>query len=173
MMHVHNSPGKMIALIRHLTPFPHTTQPKNQCGLIQTELGVTFINDYSIIECQLLIIYNRSIIHQLLFNLRHIISLVSNSIVIDCLSIFTTRKRSLRRLCFYTCLSVILFIGRGSTWAGTPWAGTPPGRYTPRQVPSRQVQPPVRYTPQAGVALCVESNINKSIINIDKFIIVQ
>ena len=32
--------------------------------------------------------------------------------------IFTARKRSLRRLCFYTCLSVILF--RGSTWAGTP-----------------------------------------------------
>ena len=27
--------------------------------------------------------------------------------------IFTARKRSLRRLCFYTCLSVILFTGRG------------------------------------------------------------
>ena len=43
--------------------------------------------------------------------------------------IVTARKRSLRRLCFYTCLSV--------HWGGVPGqvhsrAGTPPGRYTPR-----------------------------------------
>ena len=31
--------------------------------------------------------------------------------------IFTARKRSLRRLCFYTCLSVILFTG-GRAWPG-------------------------------------------------------
>ena len=85
--------------------------------------------------------------------------------------IFTARKRSLRKLCFYTCLSVILFTGgRGSTWAVTPWqvhpwqvhppqAGTPPsryphrqvhplGRYTPRQVhPLRQVHPPSQVHP--------------------------
>ena len=33
----------------------------------------------------------------------------------------TTRKRSLRRLCFYTCLSV---------HGGSTWGGTPLGRYT-------------------------------------------
>ena len=73
--------------------------------------------------------------------------------------IFTTRKQSLRRLHFYTCLSVILFMGgRGSTWGSTPWAITPPGRYTPRQLhplagtPAGQVapagNPPSRYTPR-------------------------
>ena len=49
--------------------------------------------------------------------------------------IITTHKRSLRRLCFYTCLSDILFTGGGSTLAGTPprqvhaplQAGTPLG----------------------------------------------
>ena len=46
----------------------------------------------------------------------------------------TTCKRSLRRLCFYTCLS----IHRGSTWAGASRAGTPPG----------QVHPLGRYTPR-------------------------
>ena len=61
----------------------------------------------------------------------------------------TARKRSLRRLCFYTCLSVILFTG-GSTWAGTspgqvhPKAGTPPGRYP------LGTTPPGHYTPQAS-----------------------
>ena len=60
----------------------------------------------------------------------------------------TARKRSLRRLCFYTCLSV--HRGR-STWAGTPWQVHPPGMYTP----PRQVHPPDRYPllgryPQAG-----------------------
>ena len=53
----------------------------------------------------------------------------------------TTRKRSLRRLCFHRCLSV--------HWAGTPQAGTPPGRYTPRGgTPPGQVHPPGRYTSQ-------------------------
>ena len=79
------------------------------------------------------------------------------------LALITARKRNLRRLCFYTCLSVILFTG-GSTWAGTPpprqahplavhppmgrytplgsytpREATPPGSYTPRQVPPRSV----------------------------------
>ena len=78
---------------------------------------------------------------------------------------FTALKQSLRRLCFYTGLSVILFTG-GSTWAGksplgrnTPQAGTPPGRYTvsgrypwagtPQQVhPWASTHPSGRYTPQ-------------------------
>ena len=61
------------------------------------------------------------------------------------LKIINARKRSLRRLCFYTCLSVHRgeYLSR-SPWAGTspplqvpplgrytPWAGTPPGRYPP------------------------------------------
>ena len=47
---------------------------------------------------------------------------------------FTARKRSLRRLCFYTCLS---FCPRGEY--------TPKTRYTPQD----QVHPPgTRYTPQ-------------------------
>ena len=45
--------------------------------------------------------------------------------------IFTARKRSLRRLCFYTCLSVILFTGG---WSAPVHAGmhTPRSRYPPR-----------------------------------------
>ena len=69
--------------------------------------------------------------------------------------LFTARKRSLRRLCFYTCVSV--HGGGGSTWAGTP----PRTRYTPRPAtppgtryppgpgtpPWDQVPPRTRYTP--------------------------
>ena len=76
--------------------------------------------------------------------------------------IFTARKRSLRRLCFYTCLSVILFTGGvpgqvhppgqvHHPQAGRPpQAGTPLGRYTPMAgvPPPGQVHPPLgRYTP--------------------------
>ena len=73
--------------------------------------------------------------------------------------VFTARKRSLRRLCFYTCLS---FCSRG----GGTWAGTPPGRYPPLagtlpgQVhplagtpPPGQVHPPGRYTPSPPPAV--------------------
>ena len=68
--------------------------------------------------------------------------------------IFTTHKRSLRRLCFHTCLSVILFTGGSiSVHAGyTPGAqpprpGTPlgpplPGPGTPNQAPPGSRQPP-------------------------------
>ena len=86
--------------------------------------------------------------------------------------IFTARKRSLRRLCFYTCLSVILFTGGEVPGQVPPRQVHPPSRYTPsgrynppagtpppqagtplRQVPSpRQVHPPDRYTPQAGTS---------------------
>ena len=73
----------------------------------------------------------------------------------------TARKRSLRRLCFYTCLSV----HRGGV-PGTPpgqvhplgqvplpRAGTPSlGRYTPLgRYPPGQVHPPGRYTPPRAV----------------------
>ena len=53
---------------------------------------------------------------------------------------FTGRKRSLRRLCFYTRLSVIVF--RGGTWSGTP-----PGPGTP---PWDQVLPPDQAPPRPG-----------------------
>ena len=87
--------------------------------------------------------------------------------------IFTARKRSLRRLCFYMCLSVhrggvpgqVPLLGRYPLDRYTPWAGTPLGRYphplgrytqfpTGRYTP-RQVHPPGavhagRYRQQAG-----------------------
>ena len=58
-------------------------------------------------------------------------------------SFITARKRSLRRLCFYTCLSVILFTGGGVPTTGTPRAGTHPHRAgtSPRQVPPRAGTP--------------------------------
>ena len=46
----------------------------------------------------------------------------------------TARKRSLRMLCFYTCLSVILFTGRGclpQCMLGYPPEETPPGADPP------------------------------------------
>ena len=88
--------------------------------------------------------------------------------------IITAHKRSLQRLCFYTCLSVILSftggipgqvhpLGRYTPWAVTPpWAGTPPGqvhppghgtppgRYTAWQVHPLPGTPSSRYTPQDG-----------------------
>ena len=68
---------------------------------------------------------------------------------------FTARKRSLQRLCFYTCLSVILFMRGGVPGqVHTPWQVHPPGRYTPLQAgrPPGHVhpQPLGRYTPRAG-----------------------
>ena len=79
------------------------------------------------------------------------------------LGIFTARQRSLRRLCFYTCLSVILFTGRGVPgqvpsphWGQVhppgryPLAGTPPGRYTlPPQIHPPGGTPPA--TVHAGI----------------------
>ena len=69
---------------------------------------------------------------------------------------FTARKRSLRRLCFYTCLSVILFTGGYTPQAGTPLpqAGTPPWQvHPPGKVPPAGT-PPVQcmlgYSQQAG-----------------------
>ena len=47
----------------------------------------------------------------------------------------TAHKRSLRRLCFYTCLSVILFTG--GTCPGTLGRYIPRGRYTPRSMSRR------------------------------------
>ena len=57
------------------------------------------------------------------------------------IAMFTARKRSLRSLCFYTCLSVILFTGMG--WGGVgrsasvhagipPWTRHPTGPDTPQ-----------------------------------------
>ena len=68
-------------------------------------------------------------------------------------------ERYKRRLCFYTCLSVILFtegeylsrytpLGRYTPWQVHPsWAGTPLGRYTPQ---AGTPPPPFQVHPQAG-----------------------
>ena len=72
--------------------------------------------------------------------------------------IFTARKRSLWRLYFYTCLSVILFTGGWGVLVPLhggihPRAGTPPSRYTPilAGTPPGQVHPPAGTPPsQAG-----------------------
>ena len=42
--------------------------------------------------------------------------------------VITARKRSLQRLCFYTCLSVILFTGRGVHGRRRAWVGVCVGR---------------------------------------------
>ena len=76
------------------------------------------------------------------------------------ITIFTARKQSLRRLCFYTCLS---FCSQGGYPKQVhPLAGTPPSRYTPRQVhplgrytiwagtPPGRYTHPLAGTPQAG-----------------------
>ena len=55
--------------------------------------------------------------------------------------IITARKRSLRRLCFYTCLSVILFTGDRHS----PGANTPSRNQTPREhTPPPGADPPLR-----------------------------
>ena len=46
------------------------------------------------------------------------------SLTLRNIAIFTARKQSLRRLCFYTCLSVILFMGGRVWWWGEcAWQG--------------------------------------------------
>ena len=59
--------------------------------------------------------------------------------------IITARKQSLRRLCFYTCLSVILFTGGGvclsACWDKPPHPGTrppPQSRHPLEQTPPEQ-----------------------------------
>ena len=49
--------------------------------------------------------------------------------------VITVRKRSLRRLCFYTCLSVILFTGicLSACWTPPPQEQTPAGSDTPQE----------------------------------------
>ena len=79
--------------------------------------------------------------HKLAPNLctcNYIITLFGSSFKVHH-NVITVRKRSLRRLCFYTCLSVILFTGVGvsvKVHAGihplgadtpSPWGQTPPG----------------------------------------------
>ena len=55
--------------------------------------------------------------------------------------IFTARKRSLRRLCFYTCLSVILFTG--GVWSIACWDTHP-------HLPGPEAPPWIRHTPTPG-----------------------
>ena len=82
--------------------------------------------------------------------------------------LITARKRSLRSLCFYTSLSVILLHGGGVPGQVPPQGRyTPLGRYTPRagNPPRAGKPPPGRYTPQqcmlgygqqAGVRILLE-----------------
>ena len=61
--------------------------------------------------------------------------------------IITARKRSLQRLCFYTCLSVILFTGGfclSACWDGRAPRSRPPGS----RHPLRSRHPPGPETPQ-------------------------
>ena len=81
------------------------------------------------------------------------------SLVFLCYFIFTARKRSLRRLCFYTCLSVILFTGGmsasvhdGIPWKQTPLRSRPPWEADPHgnrhhPPPLREADPPRKQTP--------------------------
>ena len=76
-------------------------------------------------------------------------------------SLITARKRSLRRLCFYTCLSV----HRGSTCTDTPQVH-PLDRYiTQAGTPPCQVHPlagtPLAGTPPAGTPLPGRYNLPK------------
>ena len=68
--------------------------------------------------------------------------------------IFTARKRSLRRLCFYICLSVILSTGSGSASVHAGIAD-PLGAHPPRSTPPQSRHFPCtehagRYGQQAG-----------------------
>ena len=85
--------------------------------------------------------------------------------------IFTAHKRSLQRLCFYTCLSVHGGEYRYTSQAGTPhsprqvhspgqvhptsWAGTPPSRYTPQTGTPGAGTPP-HPLPSPGSSACWE-----------------
>ena len=72
--------------------------------------------------------------------------------------IFTARKRSLRRLCFYRCLFVhvgVLSSRRPPGNKAAPQQGHPPGRETPpagrppgRETPLGRRHPPSRETPR-------------------------
>ena len=91
-------------------------------------------------------------------------------------TLFTAPERSLQSLCFYTCLSVILFTGGGvpgqvPLQAGTPSRiGIPLGRYplAPGQVPPGRY-PPGRYTPWVdtppGHSACWDT-VNKRAVRI-------
>ena len=69
--------------------------------------------------------------------------------------IITARKRSLRRLCFYTCLSVILFTGGEGVCLSASWDSRPPQDQTPlgADTPREQKPPGSRHPPGADTPL--------------------
>ena len=81
--------------------------------------------------------------------------------------LFTTCKQSLQRLCFYTCLSVILFMGEGGVCHSACWdthplgsrhpqEQTPPGSRHPlweQTPPGAEPPPPKRSRPPAQCML--------------------
>ena len=77
------------------------------------------------------------------FNKRPSFSSNTNYFKNTC-DIFTASKRSLRRFCFYTCLSVILFTGGvclSACW-DTPPGADPPRADTPRADPLPEADTP-------------------------------
>ena len=68
-------------------------------------------------------------------------------ILLECFLVITARKQSLRRLCFYTCLSVILFC-LSACWDTPPRKQTPPSgsRHPPQEAntPAGSRHPPLR-----------------------------
>ena len=62
-------------------------------------------------------------------------------------SIITARKRSLRRSCFYRCLSVH---GGGSPCRRSPCQAPPAGRPPGKETPPWQGDPPGKETPRQG-----------------------
>ena len=75
-------------------------------------------------------------------------SQAGSSYHLQCYLIFTVRKRSLRRLCFYTCLSVILFTEGGLFWDThtPPRTDPPPWSRPPPSTPPGSRQPPLEQT---------------------------
>ena len=87
-------------------------------------------------------------------NVRRHNTLVSPNIKLN-IFLITTRKRSLQMLCFYTCLSVILFrrgeyLGRYPLGRYTPWVGTSPGQVYPQAGTPPAGTPPTQCMPGYG-----------------------
>ena len=77
-------------------------------------------------------------------------------ILLQCFLVITAHKRSLRRLCFYGCLSFCPQGGLPQCMLGyhTPWGADPPGPDTPHPNPLNQAPPkavhPGRYVQWVG-----------------------
>ena len=77
--------------------------------------------------------------------------------------IITTRKRSLRRLCFYTCLSVILFMGRVSESDTMSGSRIPPRADTPCAVHAGRYGQQASGTHPTGMHTCSNCTFERKI----------